>query len=327
MKRCRELGLLCWLYDDDKFLSGSAGGIVTKNYPEYRGRFLLLPEQIRPGEDGKLHVGEMAYDAVVVPDMLTVRSSTLQALEAFHKQGGTVIFAGSIPEFVDALASDRCVQFANRGIVTDDLITALAPFREVTVTLNGESADKLLHQLRQIDDDRWLFLCHARRKTENVLVEERYTVRVRGHWQVELYDTQSGEIHPVLCAWQGNETVFSCSLFGEDSVLYRLSQAEAQTDFSEPRPEEYVPVAQLTHIDRWEREEKNVLLLDKAAWRLEDGALHETEEILRADNHIREALGYPIRRERISQPYHLPDTPPHTVTLYYAFQSNFSGPH
>lgn len=44
VKRCNERGLRCWLYDEDRFPSGNAGGLVTKNY-RFRGRFLLLTEQ------------------------------------------------------------------------------------------------------------------------------------------------------------------------------------------------------------------------------------------------------------------------------------------
>ena len=41
VERCRELGMVCWLYDDDRFPSGAADGIVTKN-PRYRARQLRL---------------------------------------------------------------------------------------------------------------------------------------------------------------------------------------------------------------------------------------------------------------------------------------------
>lgn len=41
VERCREKGLLCWLYDDDRFPSGAADGIVTKDM-RYRDRGLLL---------------------------------------------------------------------------------------------------------------------------------------------------------------------------------------------------------------------------------------------------------------------------------------------
>ena len=51
VERCREKGLLCWLYDEDRFPSGVAGGLVTKDF-RLRGRFLLLTE--KHGDSGIL---------------------------------------------------------------------------------------------------------------------------------------------------------------------------------------------------------------------------------------------------------------------------------
>ena len=39
--RCKEMELICWLYDDDRFPSGAADGLVTKN-PRFRARQLRL---------------------------------------------------------------------------------------------------------------------------------------------------------------------------------------------------------------------------------------------------------------------------------------------
>lgn len=41
VEKAREENMLAWLYDEDRWPSGAAGGIVTKN-PEYRARYLLF---------------------------------------------------------------------------------------------------------------------------------------------------------------------------------------------------------------------------------------------------------------------------------------------
>lgn len=40
---CESRGLLCWLYDDDRFPSGAADGLVTRDY-RLRGKYLLFTE-------------------------------------------------------------------------------------------------------------------------------------------------------------------------------------------------------------------------------------------------------------------------------------------
>ena len=49
-EKCRQENMLLWLYDEDRWPSGAAGGIVTKN-PKYRARHLLLtPFPYKPQE-------------------------------------------------------------------------------------------------------------------------------------------------------------------------------------------------------------------------------------------------------------------------------------
>ena len=45
-EKANQLGMLTWLYDEDRFPSGAAGGKVTKNW-DYRQRYLLFsPEAL-----------------------------------------------------------------------------------------------------------------------------------------------------------------------------------------------------------------------------------------------------------------------------------------
>jgi len=55
----------------------------------------------------------MAYDAVIVPSMKTMRGSTLVRLERFSRAGGHIIFAGAVPELVDGEPSERVKHLAS----------------------------------------------------------------------------------------------------------------------------------------------------------------------------------------------------------------------
>ena len=56
----------------------------------------------------------MDYSTVIVPNMVTIRSTTLDILEAFEEKGGKIIFMGRIPELVDGKKSDRAYRLASR---------------------------------------------------------------------------------------------------------------------------------------------------------------------------------------------------------------------
>lgn len=66
----------------------------------------LFPELCNKGS-APLQVGAMAYDAVVVPGCQTLRSTTLERLEAFASAGGKLIFLGDAPKYENAVLSDR----------------------------------------------------------------------------------------------------------------------------------------------------------------------------------------------------------------------------
>lgn len=62
--------------------------------------FDLISESMLPGLDPRcdaegLHVGRMTYRTVIVPDMQTIRATTLDVLERFRAQGGRTASATS----------------------------------------------------------------------------------------------------------------------------------------------------------------------------------------------------------------------------------------
>lgn len=70
-----------------------------------------LPDVFGGCENG-LQVGQMKYDVVIVPDCITLRRSTLDILEKFHKNGGKVVFAGG--RCRDGNGGNKCNSTPNR---------------------------------------------------------------------------------------------------------------------------------------------------------------------------------------------------------------------
>jgi len=297
----------------------------------------LLPKQCEEflEEPSKLlQVGRMNYQAVIVPNMVTIRGTTLDILETFHKMGGRIIFMGRIPELVDGRKSDRAYNLANKCICIgkdrNELYAALEENRIVDIRKgNGFRSDNLFYQMRQDNDCRWLFVCHVEHKKHHISVLEKYQIRVKGRYAVTLYDTQTGETVPVQSQYDGEDTLIECSMYAEDSVLYQLQELLCECDRGSvvgKNAVSYETVQRLTEVETYSRQEKNALLLDYAEYQVDAGEKQPREEILRLDNKIREQLGFVIRKERMSQPYHLEEKETHMVTLYYHFASKIETP-
>lgn len=248
--------------------------------------------------DGKFHVGQMAYDVVIVPPMRTLRSTTLDRLEQFT---GAILFAGEIPSLVDAVPSDRAQQLAARRQRIEfsraQLLDALAPFRDLAIP----GADTLLYQLRHDGAARQLFLCNTDR-----LRSVRPTVRLRGRWTLTQLDTLTGQTHALPATSAGDWTMFDHTVEAHGHLLVTLTPGAARvTGGSTPRRSTpaATEIARLTDPVRVTLAEPNALLLDQADWRINTGPWQPREEILRLDNLVRQRLGLPPRTGNIAQPW------------------------
>jgi len=267
----------------------------------------LLPEQCAGGGN-PLQVGQMAYDAIVVPGCETLRSSTLERLEAFRRAGGRLVFLGDAPKYENALISGRGAALwassLRADITRESLLQALEPVRTVDIRgENGGRTDYLIHQLRQDGDDRWLFIARDQLPYENdAPVAAGIRVTMEGGWFVTLYDTQSGKTYRVDSRHENGKTVFDRKLYDLDSLLLRYTrepvEAAEEPVFAETGKR--LPVQKLVS---YSLDEPNVYLLDKAEYAVDDGPWKPEQELLDADNDMRLSLGWPIRTTHVVQPW------------------------
>jgi len=292
----------------------------------------LLPQQKIRTENGVLHVGEMAYQVVVVPQLLTIRKSTVKILEAFQKAGGTVICLGDLPRYEDALPAAPLNPTLRIDYSRHALLDALEPWREVDLCDSKNSRpDFFIHQMRAEGDAKYLFVCHG--KPENYfeassfLVDSQYMVEfsVKGTFGVELLDTFTGEITPVASEIRHGKTVFSLPSFEHDSFLFRLTETR-QLPPQKQEPclvwEGYLP-----SVNPFVLEEPNALLLDQAQGKLDDSPWQEQEEILKIDDAVRRRLGLRLRTDSFPQPWVTGTAAAdHKVALRFRITSRLSVP-
>ncbi|MBR3975772.1 MAG: hypothetical protein IKJ88_07935 [Clostridia bacterium] len=270
----------------------------------------LLPSQCKNGTS-PLKVGKMEYDTILVPACETLRSTTVERLEAFAKSGGKLIFAGAAPTLVDAQENNAAAVLYNESIAVDftraAILNALEDSRTVTLRYdNGRLCDKLFYQLRQDTDCKWLFLAFNKEPYNKDLIrEDDIVITVKGIYSPVKYDTYSGEITPVSSFYRDGNTLIPVRMWGYDSLLLRLDDGECDIEYT---PKDY-PFEDFTRIKgavNYKLHEENVLLLDMAEHKLDfEADFSEREEILRLDNICREKLGIIARGGGVCQPWAL----------------------
>lgn len=292
----------------------------------------LFPTLCEKGSN-PLKVGQMEYDAIVVPACETLRSTTLERLEDFKKNGGKLIFLGAAPKYCDAVESNRGKELYENSLNVEysqaAVLTALDENRTVTLRFaNGNLTDNLLYQLRQDNDCKWLFVAHSKEPHNKDTDRGRdVKITVDGEYIVTIYDTQKGDEYPADVTYINGKTVINEHIYGYDSFLYKLEDGKKEKVIDKGEIKE--EIFDTPYYVDYTLSEENALLLDMAEYKLEgDEEFSKKEEILRLDNILRERLGLRERGGAVVQPWVYGEKAPITkVTLKYTFESeiDYSG--
>lgn len=139
---------------------------------------------------GRLQVGRMAYAAVVLPPLATVRASTLALIEALAAAGGRVLAVDHLPELVDGVTDAAAMARLGRlvqVVPAAGFAAALAAAVPPAVTITGEHAAQVWIHRRSVDGAPLVMLFNRSR-----LVAARVRVRVAGLADAVVCDPASG---------------------------------------------------------------------------------------------------------------------------------------
>jgi len=292
----------------------------------------LLPEQcpvdFKPGSG--FPVGEMTYETIIVPPVETLRMTTIERLQRFVANGGRVIFLGEAPALVNAIPSELPTQLysicEHCAFDRGKILERLNDLRDVEIRdESGVPTNYLLYQMREEGENRWLFVCHSDNPVNpDVPKPHRLRIRMRGEWDLTVYNTLNGEIVPVTASHSHGWTIYETAFFDHDSLLLNMVPAKElfASKAAVKDTEERELVCRFLKQVEYEPEEPNVLLLDMPEYALDDEPYHPAEEILRLDNLLHDRLGWPRRGNQAVQPWvYVDKTMPHTLRLRYSFES------
>lgn len=269
--------------------------------------------RVEAGAPARLAVGDATYDVMLFPPLTTVRSSTLSLARAFLKEGGIVVFAGEPPRYVDALV-DPAAQALAKGCVRvafsrKAIAAAVEPARTLSIAdSRGKEASAILYQLREENGNLYLFLCNTDRARETGTLKVRIPLKADTP-PPQSWDAETGGIFLANYTLLDGTVELTTSMPPSGSRLFVFPATETETP---PLPA--TVTAERTDKPlggKWtyQLNEPNVLVLDKAAYRIGDGTWQPAQEVLRVDHAIREALGLPQRGGAMVQPWARPPVP------------------
>jgi hypothetical protein len=99
-------------------------------------------------------VNKAVYQAVIIPDMLTMRESTLKLLNKFAMNGGLIIQAGQAAEYVNCIPDPRPRLLAK---LCKKQLSALEKVRNISFTAKLKRTDSIIHLIKRDDTADYIF--------------------------------------------------------------------------------------------------------------------------------------------------------------------------
>ncbi len=290
--------------------------------------FDYISEALLPSQWDGEKVGEMKYEAIVVPGCTSLRTTTAEILSAFASRGGKVIFMGECPQYTGGRKTDtiRPLYEASARIPCEEkaLLEALEPFRTVEIRIHknafnlaGREDKEYVYGLRKTENGGWLMVAEAAPKDNyDIAGKKTLHIRLKGEYRVCLYNTMEGKKEPLAYHWENGYTCFEKDVYPLESLLVRLGERAEPAE----EPTRCGDMA-LGEAAEYSLEEENVLVLDMAEYAVDGGKFFEKTEIFRISDALCARFGIEPNRGRYTQPYVRAEKPEHTLRLRYRFHS------
>ncbi len=278
--------------------------------------------------NGKFVVDKAEYDVLIIPEMLTLKSTTVEVLKTVKEQKGRVIAFGDSPKYMDGKRSivpnELYKLFERKSYGIEKIVDTIEEYRDFAIKENGVLSNDYCAQMRVDEDDKWLFIAKAVETDKNDLSSHKLTVKIKGEYVPSEYNCQNGEVYSVKYSVEDGFTNVYLEVFAQDSVMLRLAKVldddktermQKVLDFETLVPEE----------NKYTLLSDNVFLIDKASFKLDDGEFEPVCDILRKDNELCRRIGIKQRGEGSAQPWvNLKEPKPeHKITLKCEIVSKF----
>lgn len=289
----------------------------------------LLAEHgsIESDSDTPLRFDQQHYSTVIVGAMETIRQSTLDTLQAFRDAGGTVVFAGESPNYIDALPSDAAAQLAaqcestawDRSAVTAAVAQGSKQSLQVRASDGTLINQDIMSQVRKDADGQWIVLLNTNH--ESGLSDLRIELQSNAHYLAE-FDCRSGRHYAVPFKQENGCIIWRTSLAKSGERVFRISHEPISCE----APRVSLSTTQTQTFDgpyAYQLNEPNTLVLDRPDYQVGSSDWQAAEDILTIDSQLRDSLEIPRRGGTMVQPWfskEQPNTNRAALKLRYHFE-------
>lgn len=273
---------------------------------EMMGRLYKVVKE--PDGSPVLYIGEAAYRTVLVSNMATMRSSTLNMLKEFVAIGGKVVLAGDAPVMLDVMKSDAPRTFFKQVIsvpcdkenVVSAVLSTMPSMASILDNTSNRKIEDIYCQVRN-EGERTYFVFMNMSKDQDYK-NVKLVLPVAGY--LSEWDCRSGKVYEVEAARGENNTAIQTSFAPLEEHVYVVSLRQiAALPASQER--KWEKVYEFPVVYDYELNEPNVLPLDMAYYAIDGKKSPALTEVLKIDRAIRQQYGLKFRGGEMLQPWFL----------------------
>ncbi|MDF2685930.1 MAG: hypothetical protein K0S55_1111, partial [Clostridia bacterium] len=214
-----------------------------------------------------LMVGKAKYKRVIISGMKTIRSTTLKILREFSEKGGSVIFSGDPPRFLDALPSIFPLELSHNCSELN-LDEVCSNYNDLYI-----SSPDIFLQTYTDDEYTYCLLLNIKRKeaVENVIIKPKNTFS-------QEWEPSNGERYNVIKDNDGN--IVWSFLPGQLKILTFAKNTLTLPDKQVVKEDRRVYAEEEFTMTT---DEPNILVLDYPSYKIGKGEWQQPTEILKAD--------------------------------------------
>ncbi|MBL8028672.1 MAG: hypothetical protein JNL74_19770, partial [Fibrobacteres bacterium] len=209
----------------------------------------------------EIEVGAFRYKTIIIPPSITWKSGTFKLLKSFSKNGGKIIFAGTMPTFIDMGETADYLKLLPGSIHTpaiQDAITLLNKRHKTIIADDidtGANAATLFSHARKMKDGKMLYFVTNIAETKCV----NAAIKLPAAGLVEEYNWETGDWKK--CPTESVEGNSQLTHFFEagEAVAYRVN-----SKLKAYKKKEIQPTSESINITDWQVKaiDKNVLRVE-----------------------------------------------------------------
>lgn len=231
-------------------------------------------------EAGRLRVGRIAYQTVILPHMYAIDKYTLELLLAFATQGGKIFSLGRLPSFTNGEeAALEKLKETVTPVSFEEVRTAMEAEGLVSVSVTeGGSEATAIHYLQRETEAGVLFF-FVNLSQEDTIEAQIKLFGKKG--QLLQFQAENGEVSKLPFAYEGEHTLTELTFEPMQSYLLLWEQGAFQERRETKQERQLV---ELSDSFRIKRMGLNSLTLDTCSYRIDGGEWKEKIPVIRLQN-------------------------------------------